>query len=274
LALALSKKLPRERGLPAENSAALQWQQTRREKLRALVHAKNYSLQAVEAGSDSNEDFQASYWWLKMGEDWTVPAVELVRRGADKPAKGTALLLADEGRRTVSSDAERLLGEGYRVLAVDLFGLGESKIKPTGFELTVDSVGDRPLGIQASQLAAVARWFQAKRPAEPLTVIAVGPRASLWGLVAAALEERAITGLELHRSLGSLKEVIERNWTAEARPEMFCFGLLEAFDIQQLTALVAPRPVAFVEASPRAKEELSGLRAWYAALGKDFDPLR
>jgi hypothetical protein len=91
--------------------------------------------------------------------------------------------------------------------------------------------------------------------------------------VAAALEERAITGLELRRSLGSLKEVIERNWTAQARPELFCFGLLEAFGIKQLTALVAPRPVVLVEASPRAKEELSRLKAWYATLGKDFEPL-
>ena len=29
-----------------------------------------------------------------------------------------------------------------------------------------------------------------------------------------------------------------------AAPELFCFGLLEWFDVKQLTALVAPRPVS------------------------------
>ena len=56
-------------------------------------------------------------------------------------------------------------------------------------------------------------------------------------------EEKALGGVELHGSLASLKEVIERNWSVEQAPEMFCFGLLEAFDTPQLTALVAPRPV-------------------------------
>jgi hypothetical protein len=69
----------------------------------------------------------------------------------------------------------------------------------------------------------------------------------LFALVAAALEPRAIDGVELRGSFGSLREVIETDRTVDKEPELFCFGLLEAFDIKPLAALVAPRPVTFVD---------------------------
>jgi hypothetical protein len=72
--------------------------------------------------------------------------------------------------------------------------------------------------------------------------------------------------------LGSLKEVIERNWTVAQAPELFCFGLLESWDIKQIAALVAPRAVRFVDASDRVRQELADLGQWYRVLGSDFDP--
>jgi hypothetical protein len=105
-------------------------------------------------------------------------------------------------------------------------------------------------------------------------VVALGPRASLFSLLAAGLEEVAIGGLELHGSFGSLKEVLEQNGCGERTPEVFCFGLLEAFDILQLAALSAPRPVVFRWPSERARRELTGLRRFYSILGVEFQPLQ
>ena len=99
------------------------------------------------------------------------------------------------------------------------------------------------LGIQASQLAAAARWQAAQAKTRPVTLVAIGPRSSTAALVAAALEEKAIGQVDLRQAMGSLKEVIERNSTVEQKPELFCFGLLERFDISTLKALVAPRDV-------------------------------
>jgi hypothetical protein len=56
--------------------------------------------------------------------------------------------------------------------------------------------------------------------------------------------------------------------------EQFCFGMLEAFDIKHLTALVAPRPVLFHKPGTRARSELAGLKKWYGMLGKELEPLR
>jgi dienelactone hydrolase len=271
LALGLSKSLPRDAALPGDQAAARRWQQGRREALRALVRAKDYNVQADKAGGEEKDGLKATLWRLKMGNDWTVPAVELARGTPKK----TAVLIAGGGRRGAAAEAHRLLEDGYRVLAVDPFYFGESKIAQRDylFALLVAGVGDRPLGLQASQVAAVARWARAA-DAGPVTVVAVGPRTGVIALVAAGLEAEAIAGLELHGALASLKEIIEQNRGVNEMPELFCFGLLEAFDVKQLTALVAPRPVRFVKAGERARRELDGVKAWYATLGSDFDPLR
>jgi hypothetical protein len=75
----------------------------------------------------------------------------------------------------------------------------------------------------------------------------VKPRRSanitLFSLVAAALEDRTIAGAMLHDTFRSLKEIITQNQAADKMPEMFCFGLLESFDVPQLIALCAPRKV-------------------------------
>ena len=75
-------------------------------------------------------------------------------------------------------------------------------------------------------------------------------------------------------SLASLKEIIEENRTVDKTPEMFCFGLLEHFDIKQIAALTAPRPLRFAGTTDRHRVELGELREWYGNWGIKTDPLR
>jgi hypothetical protein len=221
-------------------------------------------------GSGAAGEVQTTRRRVRVGDAWTVPVVELTKGAPSQ----TTLLIADEGRRSAASHVEQLLTAGHRVVAADLFYFGESRIPERDylFALFVSTVGDRPLGLQASQLAAVARWLQTEH-GKPVTVRAVGPRSSLIALVAAGLGRNAIGALELHGALGTLKEVIEQNRSFEQMPELFCFGLLEAFDVKQLAALAAPRPVTFVDASERAKAELAGLEEWYGLLGGRHNPM-
>lgn len=267
----LMADLPRSAELPGDKPAAEAWQKTARNQLRGVVRASDYAVQSQLADSGEKDGIKANYWRLRIGDAWTVPAVEF----APPDAKSTALVVADDGRASPAAIAEieRLLAAGKRVVAVDPFYFGESKIDSHGylFALLMATVGERPLGVQAAQVAAIARWTQETHSQAP-TVVAIGPRSSLFSLVAAALEPHAVSGLELHGSLGSLKEIIERNATVDQTPEAFCFGLLEQFDIRQLAALVAPRPVALRQASDRAKREIGGLKAWYATLGVKFQP--
>jgi hypothetical protein len=272
LALTISKGLPHAPKFPTDKEAAVKWQRDLTKRLREVVSAKDYTVRADKAGSEEKGGIKATYWKLKMGDDWTVPLVELVR---GEP-KGTTILVADAGRKGAAATVEQLLAEGRRVLAVDPFYFGESKIAEHDwlFAILVAAVGDRPLGLQAGQLAAVARWWREKDQGGPMPVVAIGPRSSLIALVATALEPKAILRLELHGAYGSLKEVIEQDLAVNKMPEMFCFGLLEAADVKEIVALVAPRPVRFVEPSKRATAELAGLKEWYTTLGADFDPLK
>ena len=166
-----------------------------------------------------------------------------------------------------------MLSSGYRVIAVDPLGFGEAPTSSGNhpFAILISCVGGRLLGIQASQLAVVARW--AAGPQGPVTVVSFGPRSSVVALAAAALEERAIGQVELNGSLASLKELIEQNRCVTECPELFCFGLLESFDVKQLAALAAPRPVTMIAATPRIKAELKGLGAWYQLFGSRHQPL-
>ncbi len=272
LARKLCKDLPRSSALPTDVAGAQAWQQAQRQKLRDVIRTKDFAVVAEKAGTGERNDTKATYWRLKMGESWTVPVVELVR---GKP-KGTSILVSDTGRSGDPAHAERLLAAGQRVLAAAPFYFGESKIaqKDYLFALLVAAVGDRPLGIQANQVAALARWSLQEYKTGSVTLVAVGPRTCTIALVAAGLEERAIGKVELHGLRGSLKEIIEENRSVEQMPEQFCFGLLEHFDCKQLVALAAPRLVRVVQPSARAKSELAGLKEWYRALGTDFDPLQ
>jgi hypothetical protein len=179
-----------------------------------------------------------------MANDWTVPAVELARG----QTRGAVILLGDAGRRALAGQAAELLASGKRVFAIDPLCFGESAASDGPQQmLLLSAVGARALGIQASEVAAAARWLQTEHHCGPVRVVAVGPRSSVFALAAAGLEDNAISELELHQCLPSLKQVIEQNHLFDQEPELFCFGLLEAFDLEQLRALVVPRPVTFLE---------------------------
>jgi hypothetical protein len=126
--------------------------------------------------------------------------------------------------------------------AVDPFYFGESALGERDFlfALLVSALGERPLGIQAGQVAASARWLAA-RHGSPVHLEARGPRTSLIALVAAALEPEAIGNVQVHDSWRTLREVFDRNISAQQMPEMFAFGLLESFDVPQIEQLVGSR---------------------------------
>lgn len=203
-----------------------------RERLAALVKYQPHSVTAERAGEETRGETRAVFWKLRIGT-WTVPVTELVRG----EARGTALIVADGGRKSAVAQVEAALADGQRVLAIDPFYFGESKISQRDFlyALLVAAIGDRPLGIQASQLAAVARWASAEFK-KAVTLESNGPRSSVFALIATAMEPK-ITVLKQTEALDSLHDILRQNWSVDQKPELFCFGLLESFDVPQITQL-------------------------------------
>ncbi len=253
LAKSLAAKLPREDKAPADAKAKLDWQTRRRKQLAQLVAAIDFHVVADEiklpepaetSNSETSKDNSATEitrWRLRLGRDWTVPVIELTRG----KSKSTSVIVADAGRVAVADEIDKLLAAGERVLAVDPLSYGDLRIKEREWlwDLMLDTVGQRPIGLQASQLAAITHWaHDTDHSGGIITLRSVGPRSSLATLIAAILEPQAVGRLVQRDAINSLKQfVIEDNRVVSDFPELFCFGLLEQFDVPQLRELIAPR---------------------------------
>ena len=233
--------LPEENG--GFNSIALGLMETlpkpfegdKRRRLLEVVSAKNYTAKAKRVrGEGAMVHFQ-----FQVGDDWTLPGTVFT---PDAPM-ATTLLIADAGRKAQAERVESLLAKGRRVVAFDPFFFGESKIKSRDFlhVILMHAAGERALGVQASQISAVAEWAK-KQYRQPVELMSAGPRLSVAARLA-AVQSNAISALKLHDPMKSLKEVIRENKGANHMPEMMCFGLLESFDLPQIEALIAPRPL-------------------------------
>lgn len=222
LALAAAKNLPRD---PANAS---------REKLRELVNAPKYEARAEKTGGEARGGTQAVFWRLRLNDDWTVPLTELTRGDI----QGTAVVIADAGRKSAAKDIEELLAQRQRVLALDPTFIGEASMGGRTYlhALLAATVGQRSLGIEAAEVNAVARWAAAEFKAAP-AVHSTGPRTGLVALVAKALEPDASGALKPAQHIEDLHGILRNNWSVQDKPEMFCFGLLEHFNVPRLRVL-------------------------------------
>lgn len=228
LALKLAKGLPRR--APAAAAA--------REKLASLVRYKAaMPVESFNLGGDQRDGVRAVYWKLRIDKSWTVPAVELSEGSAPT---STAVIVADAGRTAAAAEIASLLKQGKRVVAVDPFYFGESKIVKRDFlfAMLLAGLGERPLGLQAGQLAAISRWLATQRKLGAVEIHSFGPRTSLGALVAGALENKSVSEVRTRDGFKSLHEILAQNLPVDQAPELFCFGLLEWFDIPQISALV------------------------------------
>ena len=241
LAVTLAADLPTGPAPGIDEKELGAWRGDATALLREITRAHDYEASAESAGAEERNGIQAQFWRLRMGDAWTLPAVEFAAKDAKET--GVTLLVSESGRESWADESRRILGESGRVIAFDPFFWGECKIEKRDFlyALLVSTVGDRPLGLQASQIAAAARWAATRHG--PVTIIARGPKASLATLVAAGLERKAIAKARLADCLYSLKQVIEKSDGVDKAPELHCFGLLERFDIDRLVALAGPERV-------------------------------
>jgi hypothetical protein len=278
LAKSLIKNLPRDGDLPNGGKSAIDWQTSRRQLLADTLRIKPgmsvHSRSSPEGEPKPIEKnvVKATFHSLKVGEKWTVPAVELVK---GEP-KGTTIVIADKGRASATSEVERLLAAGQRVIAVDLYDFGEGRPKSHGYlwALMLATIGERSLGLQVNELISISNWAR-KDGKTGVSIVADGPRSSVIALAAAAIDNKGIRKVEVIAPLGSLKEIVETNRAFDQSPELFCFGLLEQFDVKHLAALAAPQTMIVIRnADERAKKEFAFLKDWYRLFGLAAEPIK
>lgn len=266
LAQKLSENLPRE-GIPKNRADFAGWQEQSRDRLAKLVPGDPHcSVSANQVRTVKHRLVQATSWKLRVGNAWSVPVVEF----ASPTSKAVVILLADAGKANTSQEIQHWLDNDYHVFAVDPFYFGESQLAEHNFlhALLIATVGDRPLSIQVTQVCAVARWITQERGLPAPKVRALGPRTSLIALVASAFDTDAIQGISVRNSLASLRQIIEKGVRVDQQPELFCFGLLQQFDIKHLAALTFPKHLHFAAATDRLKKELAEVNDLAVTLGQ------
>jgi hypothetical protein len=158
---------------------------------------------------------------------------------ADAPA---TILLHDGGRSQSTAAAAERVNRGDQVLVLDLAFVGASWSDRETRRLlqNITGLGERPVGLQAAELVAVARWLSARSSPSSLRLETTGPRSQLAGLVAAALEPRLFSELVVRDGMKSLGEALEKPVEYMDAPELFCLDLYKEFDVASLAALAAP----------------------------------
>ncbi|MDX1978815.1 MAG: ectonucleotide pyrophosphatase/phosphodiesterase, partial [Bryobacteraceae bacterium] len=223
------------------------------EQLRVPMPADNATFQSLARDLSRNLPAKTSVTREQLIEVLRLPTLDgsftvPVTTHGPAAASETVLLIADEGRASQTSRIDELTAQGKRVIAVDPFYFGESKLASTAhlFAMQLAAIGERPLGLQVAQVIATA-----KSANTPVRIEAHGRRTSFIALLAAAIETQAINGVRLYNAMTSLKQLIDEGIRVDQQPEMFCFGLLEVADIPQIAQLVAPRPVETATAQGR-----------------------
>lgn len=237
LAKRLAADLPR--GSTATNrSSDKGTRDQRRERLEKLLHVHRYDAVAKQQSLEEKPELAIRWWLVQLAADWTVPVVEFepVKRSAEPPR----LLLADGGYAGLAAGVDESVTHGRHVFVVDPLLIGQSQVTGSDpqvyFAMALASVGERPLGLQASQLAAVARWIRTQTN-HKVQLSAAGRRTSVMALITGAIEPEAVGTVALHDSLTSLRQLIDENRAIEEYPELFPFGLLAEFDLPEIGQL-------------------------------------
>lgn len=148
------------------------------------------------------------------------------------------IVLDDKGRKSAADQVSERVNRGEQVLALDLLFRADIVPKDPGvpeYAQLLSAIGDRPLGIQAAQLIAIAQWLRDRAGAKQVRLESTGPRSQVTALVAAALEPALFSGVHVREGMKSLAKLLDGNY--EAAPDLFCLDLYKEFDIDRLAAL-------------------------------------
>jgi dienelactone hydrolase len=237
--LDLARKLASGRSRPSEPSDAA------RSRLARVVRHKPASVaSAWLMASTKHAGVETASYLIQLSDGLGVSAVWMkgLTSRADTPA---TILLHDGGRAQSAAAVVERVNRGEQVVALDLAFVGEawSDRETRRLLQNLTGLGERPVGLQAAELVAVARWLAARSGPAPLRLETTGIRSQLAALVAAALEPRLFTEIVVRDGMTSLGEALEKPVEYMDAPELFCLDLYKEFDVSSLAALAAPTRV-------------------------------
>lgn len=244
LARELGKAITRQ-PIPPDSATKSSWANSEREKLRTTLRYKPVQLHRVwTLANTKHRGVETLSYLFEMDNGLCASAVWL--KGIAAPEKTpVTIVVNDQGRKAAASDISDRVNRGEQVLALDLtfFGDAWEKNEPFSYAQIIGGEGDRPLGIQAAQLIAIANWLRERAGAQRVRLESTGIRTQSIGIVAAALQPNLFLEVITHEGMSSLAFLLEQPVTFEEAPELFCLDLYKEFDLDRLAAIAAPAQV-------------------------------
>jgi len=237
--------------IPASGAEREGWAAGQREKLRHVLRfepaeiADNWTIAITK--NKGVETF-AHRFQLANG----LSANGVLVRAIDGPAQSAGtIVLDDRGKKEATAVVADRVDRGERVLALDLIFTGDAWHKgeehssypppePALYDEYLNTLGERPLGVESAQLITIARWLRRQSGVTQVRIESTGIRSQVAALVAAAIEPRLFSEVVIHDGMKSLGYLIEKPVDYFDAPDLFCLDLYKEFDLDQLAAMAAP----------------------------------
>ena len=245
LARQLGRQITRS-ALPRGASEKTAWSTSRRERLIDVVRYKPADMQELlTTAMTKHRGLQSISYLFQFDNGLSANGIWLRSILQSSDSAPVTIVLNDKGREASSEAVLQRFSRGEQVLALDLMFTGSAwkDEDPFLFVEMLDSLGDRPLGMQAAQLIRIARWAAKKAGVAKVRLEANGMRNQTAALVAAALEPNLFSELVVRDGLHSFNYVLEKPVTFVEAPELFCLDLYKDFDIDSLETLAAPTTI-------------------------------
>jgi dienelactone hydrolase len=219
------------------------WIKSQRQRLKDIIryapvsventwrtnNSKRLGLESLSYRFDFSNGLSATGIWLK--------AISA------SPNSPVTVVLADAGYKATADAVSEYVNRGEQVLALDLLFNGATAPEdPADWEMLVTTTGDRPLGLQAAQLLAIAEWFRSNGSGS-VGLVTDGIRSQVIAVVSAALEPTVFAAVENHQWMGSLNYLLTNAVPFRSAPELFCLDLYRYFDLDRLSLLAEPTEI-------------------------------
>jgi dienelactone hydrolase len=243
---------------PAHADAA--WVEKQRQQLREVVRFAPVTVTHAWPVTETHErGLESRGYQFEFSDGLSAPGV-LLQSAARPQNGGTTLLISDSGRASMLAEAANDVSRGQRVLVFDPLLFGENipgtGDDPSSLAQMLNTVGARPLGLAAAQVAAIAHWLQAdsvdgsstpgarsvnpNRALAPLRVVTNGPRGETVAIVSAAIVPELYSSLEARHAVASLGDLFTHPLDYREAQDMMCLDLYRYFDFNTLRLIAGP----------------------------------
>jgi dienelactone hydrolase len=257
------KSLPKRKAASSEASqAALRRELAGLIRDRAGFDMPKGAVKVEEVWSGEADGIRVSQAIIESEPEVYLPVI--IGRKAGSGRGPTVLLVSDRGKAAEVGLFRRLVKDGYAVAAVDLRGYGETQttslssrdrtggymaqllgVESMGFGYGARHTGRTMVGLRTYDILQAMRAFPTLGLGEKAIIVADGG-AGIQALHAAVLDEN-ISAVCVRRSLTSYMDVI-RTQLYHLRFSDFVPNVTDAYDLPDLAASLAPRPLALLNA--------------------------